>query len=99
MQPLGPLVAPGQFFVASNYLTVIHHSKKSVVCYIMHCDHVLVPHSEMVRVRKITNIFTYNAQNFTYNYCILIILNVCPIILMFSVSKVGIKGIESTNPQ
>ena len=58
MRPLGPLVAPGQYFVAPNRLTVIQQSAKFVVCYIhvytMQCDHVLVLHTEMAPTYAVT---------------------------------------------
>ena len=47
MRPLGPLVAPGQYFVAPNRLIVIQQSANFVVCYTMQCDHELVLHTEM----------------------------------------------------
>ena len=54
MRPLGPLVASGQYFVAPNRLTVIQQSAKSVVCYTMQCNHVLVSHTEMAPIYAVT---------------------------------------------
>ena len=54
MRPLGPLVAPGQYFVAPNQLTVIQQSAKFVVCYTMQCDHVLVLYTEMAPTYAVT---------------------------------------------